>query len=261
MKRQGFTLIELLVVISIIALLISILLPALGAARASARDLQCKSNFRQLGIANLAYSVEHGDRMAATWEHGFAGTSTFWQENLAAYITVLEDDATATTRERWRSNPDNMLNCPESDFGATTDRFTSAPNSLMQGDQNGADPWDGYETYVVPNPSEIIMCGETDGDQGGAVSNNLTSVDGTIGWAGGGFATSVVGSWYSIPGFRHGGDYEGAVPSAADPLRTLAGRTSNQVLMDGHVDSFEPEQLVDNNGDGYDGNGSPWRWW
>ncbi|MBX2853011.1 MAG: prepilin-type N-terminal cleavage/methylation domain-containing protein [Phycisphaeraceae bacterium] len=56
---SAFTLIELLVVISIIALLIAILLPALGAARRSAQSVQCASNQRQMGIATLAFESEH----------------------------------------------------------------------------------------------------------------------------------------------------------------------------------------------------------
>ena len=58
-RHRGFTLIELLVVVSIIALLISILLPALGEARATARSTVCLTRLRQLGHAAGLYRTEH----------------------------------------------------------------------------------------------------------------------------------------------------------------------------------------------------------
>ncbi|MEM6259430.1 MAG: prepilin-type N-terminal cleavage/methylation domain-containing protein [Planctomycetota bacterium] len=63
--RRAFTLIELLVVVSIIALLIAILLPVLGAARDSAKAIQCGSNLKQLGIAQFAYTSDNRGQFTA----------------------------------------------------------------------------------------------------------------------------------------------------------------------------------------------------
>jgi len=58
---QGFTLLELIVVIGIISLLLSILLPAMGRARSSARQVVCQSNLRQWGLAFHLYIQENND--------------------------------------------------------------------------------------------------------------------------------------------------------------------------------------------------------
>jgi len=65
-RRRAFTLIELLVVISIIALLVGILLPALGAARESGRRVKCGSNMRQITTGLITYTVDN-DTFPYSW--------------------------------------------------------------------------------------------------------------------------------------------------------------------------------------------------
>ena len=77
---RGFTIIELLVVVSIIALLIGILLPAIGKARDTARINTSKSNLRQIGVAHKAYATDWADRHL-----------TLHRDNLGLYGGDLEE--------------------------------------------------------------------------------------------------------------------------------------------------------------------------
>ena len=62
LNKKGFTIVELLVVVSIIALLIAILLPAIGKARDAALITQSLGNLRNLSAACNAYGADYNDR-------------------------------------------------------------------------------------------------------------------------------------------------------------------------------------------------------
>lgn len=85
--RDGFSLIELLVVVSIIALLMGLLLPALKRARHSARAMQCMSNIRQLEIAHYSYMGDHDGAMI---DAGLAHGGVHMDED-ATWVHALQD--------------------------------------------------------------------------------------------------------------------------------------------------------------------------
>ncbi|BAM04060.1 prepilin-type N-terminal cleavage/methylation domain-containing protein [Phycisphaera mikurensis] len=80
-SRSGFTLIELLVVISIIALLIGILLPALGAARDTAQNLKCLANVRSLGQAGYTFATDHKQHIQTITDHNSVINTRWAQYN------------------------------------------------------------------------------------------------------------------------------------------------------------------------------------
>ncbi len=157
--RRAFTLIELLVVISIIALLIALLLPALSGARQMALRTSCLSSQRQLGAATLAYAVDNRGVLPGAPVPGLQARG-FQDPNYANPVTLRTDFATYLNY-----HPDegsNFFYCPNmTDF---ISRETHWPTSQAWGDEyrwgylyfgnyvseDNSTPWIWYSNIDTP---------------------------------------------------------------------------------------------------------------
>lgn len=87
-NARGFTLIELLVVIAIVGVLVTLLLPAVQAARAAARRTQCANNLRQVGLAVVRYCDDHRGNFPKTTHDN--DIPACWIYTLARYLESVD---------------------------------------------------------------------------------------------------------------------------------------------------------------------------
>ena len=126
-ERRGFTLIELLVVIAIIAILAAILFPVFAQARAKARQAQCLSNLKQIGIAVMAYTQDYDEIYPPSNYPAPAGNNTSWQFIVDPYVkSNFPNRVNLSANQRL-----SVYVCP--DFGKTGDGSTSARPSSSYG--------------------------------------------------------------------------------------------------------------------------------
>lgn len=109
MRRKGFTLIELLVAIAIIALLLSILMPALGAVKKQGQAVICKTNLHQWGLCYQLYSNDWGNMPV------YIVPNHSYMESLRAYY----------------ENVNKMRTCPSAKLPSTRNPTTIEPESYF----------------------------------------------------------------------------------------------------------------------------------
>jgi len=146
-RRDGFSLIELLVVISIVALLASLLLPAIGMVKRQAKSSHCQSNLRQIGLANT-YAQDFDGLFPAA-----SASEWHWHTGIGTYLGV---EALAPAGLYTRYHP--ILKCP----GMTADPATwKCGYQVNDHVYNGRRYWAQRSLFIWGNRGEtaLFLCG------------------------------------------------------------------------------------------------------
>lgn len=255
---RGFTLIELLVVIAIIALLIGILLPALGSARESGRNIKCQAQIRGIGQALLAYANDYKGLFPPTMhdapdrETGRLSMIWYDENRLGRYLPQI--DSSNITEGNTRSNTlgGGVMVCPNHSAGGRsyTMNYWAASaaawrldtsNNRVTGFKPGNNPFDASEATrgsafdtTVENSSSMLLLSEA----WGLFSSETAGLTGTT-W----FTIGQVGA-SAMPAQRFGagfgvtgagafpGDWFGRAPEFAG--LTTPGELRNYIPFNRH---------------------------
>lgn len=155
-RRHAFTLIELLVVIGIIAILVSILLPALNRVREAARTVQCGSNLRQVGNAIHLYTASFRGYLPPGEFERFNSKAGLAQEILGRQL--FGEDASGIGWAGSFPSPSRLV-CPSIAKDLRTTETKELPHSwaFIEGSNNEGPFVYAYQTMYKPTPSSASI--------------------------------------------------------------------------------------------------------
>lgn len=255
-RHKAFTLIELLVVISIIALLVGILLPALGSARRSARNLKCMATERSIGQALFAYATDNNNLLPVAWDATSTNKSTDWVLLTSSYMFGGGDDYASGAEY----NKIGALVCPSALIEGGVSTY--APNFLLMNEHPYGRDWFGLEVnYNLDrgrrNSKVLLMadaCQFISGDSTGNSPLSLYDMDN---------AGAIKSTDYydakdtdNADPIDHGpnadSDYNNRNlrwrhDSAGEPDGSQEGGTVNVLFLDGHVSPMKDGELLKEN--------------
>jgi prepilin-type N-terminal cleavage/methylation domain-containing protein/prepilin-type processing-associated H-X9-DG protein len=204
--RRAFTLVELLVVITIIAVLASMLLPALARAKAQASGIHCLSQMRQIGLATLLYADDHESRLPRSTHSAMAYGQLPWGYALLPYVAGQQYTG---QNAAWTNTFNGIYRCPKDKRRNADWSYGKSVYPELTEDETGGRTWARIEQ--IPRPSVTVLFAEK---------------------ASGSMADHFMANFW-----REGGQPE------VDQHRH--GKRSNYILCDGRASSLRFEETFD----------------
>ena len=157
-----FTIIELLIVIAIIAILAGMLLPALGRAKESAKQISCGSNLKQLDLAFLSYLGDNQEYLPpSVIDYSGVGTYTVWGQTMADGQYISPEAISSNPKSTTLLCPSSLVTNGGSPIYTQGNYGMNALITYTLGQSGATTP---YRTTAIKNPSSKILlldCGNS----------------------------------------------------------------------------------------------------